>query len=530
MSKRKVESAETKSADLSQEKIVVLGLGPGDWRLVTIEAQEILSSSPEVYLRTTRHPAVKDLPTNLKLHSFDSIYEESPTFEEIYERISSTLVEIAQRSPSPVVYAVPGHPLVAEASVRKLLARAKEKNLATRIVPGLSFLDVVFATLRLDPLEAGISVLDALEVAAGPDEVEASEKAKWLPSSQWLDPTQPVLICQLYNRRTAAGVKLALLEAYPADHPVTIVQAAGVRGEERVEVRSLKELDHGDSLDHLTCLYVPALPIDEALPRFETLEYIVARLRGPGGCPWDREQTHQSLKGHLIEETYEVLEALDSGKPDKLAEEFGDLLLQVVLHAQIASEVDDFAMPDVLSGISSKLIRRHPHVFGETAVSGSAEVLRNWDQIKRAERRAAANEEEGKTPQSILSSLPASMPALAFAQGLQQRAARVGFDWKTLEPVLEKVADEVSELSRAESPEEKLIEFGDILFSLVNVARWLRIDAEEALRLANRRFRARFQLMEEMAAERLIEMRKLSLEQLDELWEEAKRRLAQPKA
>ncbi|MCL5958130.1 MAG: nucleoside triphosphate pyrophosphohydrolase [Chloroflexi bacterium] len=529
MNKPKTDPVRRKSNN-SNEEILVLGLGPGDWHLVTVEARETLSAAKEIYLRTARHPAVRSLPAHLQVRSFDSIYEESATFDEVYQKIASILVEVAQESPSPVLYAVPGHPLVGETSVRRLLTLAREKSLAVRIIPGLSFLDAVFATLQLDPLQAGIGVLDALEVAAVPAGEGAGEKTQWLPLSQRLDPTQPLLICQLYNRRTASGVKLALLEIYPADHAVTIVQAAGVKGEESVKVRPLSELDHSDDLDHLTCLYVPPLPIQEALCRFEALEYIVARLRGPGGCPWDREQTHQSLKGHLIEETYEVLEALDSGRPDKVAEEFGDLLLQIVLHTQIASEADDFAMSDVLSGISSKLIRRHPHVFGEIAVSGSAEVLRNWEQIKRAERLASSDEEEGEKPTSILSSLPASMPALAYAQGIQQRAARVGFDWRTIEPVLDKVSDEVSELSRAANQVERMTEFGDILFSLVNVARWLKIDAEEALRLANRRFRERFQLMEEMAGKRQVEMRKLSLDQLDELWEEAKRRLVLPEA
>jgi tetrapyrrole methylase family protein / MazG family protein len=515
-----------KPSDVRRERLIVLGLGPGDWKQLSLEARDVLESASEVFLRTARHPVVAHLPKSLRIESFDLVYEASQTFEEVYETIAQTLVQKALSQAEPVIYAVPGHPLVAEASVRRLLALARESSLEVRIVAGLSFLDAAFTSLELDPLEAGLSVLDALDVAAEPGEAGGGDLARWLPASQRLDPTRPVLICQVYDRRIASGVKLALLELYPAEHPVTLVRSAGIEGEEKLDRRPLHELDHAPEPDHLTCLYVPPVEIEKALTRFETMEYLIARLRGPGGCPWDSEQTHQSLKGHLIEEAYEVLDALDRGRMDKLCEEFGDLLLQIVLHAQIAGESDEFTMPDVVAGICTKLIRRHPHVFGRATVSGAAEVLVNWEEIKKAERAAARGEEAEEVPESLLASLPESMPALALAFTMQSRAARVGFDWKEIEPVLDKVCEEVQELRAAVSAEEKLAEMGDILFALVNASRWLGIDSEEALRGTNRRFRERFQLMEQMASQRGLDMRSQSLEQLDELWEEAKATLA----
>ena len=249
---------------------------------------------------------------------------------------------------------------------------------------------------------------------------------------------------------------------------------------------------------------------------FDTLEKIVARLRAPDGCPWDRAQTHASLKPYLIEEAYEVLQALDEENTDKLSEELGDLLLQILLHAQIAKEAREFSIRDVIKGISTKLIRRHPHVFGQSKAANAEEVALEWEELKQNER---------KKDDSLLSSVPRGMPALSYSHSIQRRAAGIGFDWKEYEGILDKLVEELGELQRASTRQEKIHEFGDVLFAMVNAARWQGVDLEEALRLANERFSRRFCYMEEACRKRGVSLRELSFEEQNALWDEAKRNL-----
>lgn len=491
--------------------IVVVGLGPGASGQLTLEAQEALASAAEVYLRTSHHPTVPSLPIGPAYHSFDHLYEQQPTFDAIYAAIVARLLELACR-PRGVVYAVPGHPLVGERTTALLLPAAQKAGIAVRLVAGLSFVDSTMAALRVDPLGAGLQVLDAGELAALAElnRGQAAVRPGFLP-------TAPLLLAQIYNRRVASALKLYLLEYYPSRHKVSLVRAAGVPGEEQIKQLSLYRLDRSEAVDHLCCLYVPPLPVLDNLADFPGLRYVVARLRGPGGCPWDREQSHDTLKPYLIEEAYETLDALDARDPSKLTEELGDLLLQVVLHAQLSEEEGDFAIEDVLRGITTKLIRRHPHVFGDVAVRDSADVLRNWQQIKKAEKS-----EEGQ-PASLLGDIPHHLPALAYALSVQKRAARAGFDWPEVAGVEDKVAEELRELRLAEGQPARLHELGDLLFALVNLARWLKLDAEEALRLANQRFQRRFHYMESLCRERGLDFGHLSAAEQDELWEEAKR-------
>jgi tetrapyrrole methylase family protein/MazG family protein len=255
------------------------------------------------------------------------------------------------------------------------------------------------------------------------------------------------------------------------------------------------------------------LSVPEDPEKFDTLVNIIARLRAPDGCPWDREQTHGSLRANLLSECYEVLEALDSGDADKLCEELGDLLLQIVLHAQIARDEGDFEIGDVVKSISEKLVRRHPHIFGSVKVKDSTEVMHNWEDLKKDER------EEGV---SMLAGVPKDMPALAYAYEISRRAVRVGFEWEDMEGVIDKLAEEVREINDAESHDQKAREFGDLLFTLVNVARWQGIDSEVALRDANRKFYRRFSRMEELCRQRGLEMKELTFRQWDDLWEEVK--------
>jgi len=491
-------------------QITIVGLGPGAPEQLTQEALTVLHAAPEVYLRTRLHPTVAGLPPQLVLHSFDNLYEEKATLEEVYAGIAQAVVELGQR-PEGVVYAVPGHSLAGEDTVRRILAMAKEQHIPVRLVAGVSFLEPVCTALGLDPLAAGLHIVDAT----------ALEPPTPFRPLLTINPLVPLLLAQLYSPQVAATAKLALLELYPDEHPVTIVRAAGVPGQEQVVTVPLYQLDRQPWMDHLTCAYLPPLPVEQATRTFAALQYILSRLRNPdGGCPWDREQTHQTLKSSLLEETYEVLAALDDEAPDKLQEELGDLWLQIILHAQIASERDEFTLGEVLHSINSKLLRRHAHVFGDVRLADSAAVLRHWERIKRGEREA--NGEVGEE-RSALSGVPAQLPALAYSQAIQERAARLGFDWQELEGVLRVVADELAELQAASTADERRAEFGDVLFALVNAARWLGLDAEEALRLANRRFVRRFQAMEALCRERGLDFVRLSFEEQNALWAEVKK-------
>jgi len=277
----------------------------------------------------------------------------------------------------------------------------------------------------------------------------------------------------------------------------------------------LYEIDRNRNIGILTSLYVEPLPTGSS---FEEFQELIAHLRAPDGCPWDREQDHQSLRKHLLSETYEALSALDEDDPDHICEEMGDLLLQIVLHAQIANEYGEFRMSDVIKGIHDKIIRRHPHVFSNVEVSGVSSVLTNWEKIKERER--AAN---GKTEQNgLLSGVPADFPALAQSQEIQDRAARVGFDWESIEPVFAKIYEELDEVKNA-SGDDRGKELGDVLFAIVNLTRWYKFDAETILRETNQRFRNRFNYIENEVQKQNKSMKDFSFKELDLFWDQAKK-------
>ena len=380
--------------------ITILGLGPGDPAHLTREAWQVLEEAEELYLRTKQHPTVASLPTHLKLHSFDHLYDTLPTFDAVYETIARKVVELGAR-PEGVIYAVPGHPWVGEATTPLICRLASERGIPVRIVEGLSFLEPVLTAVGVDPVD-GLQVTDAMLVATG--------------HHPPLMVDRPAIIAQCYSRSLASDVKLTLLNAYPDEHPVTVIRAAGTPAQQLLTL-PLYELDRGERFDHLTSLYLPPV---EGPGSYGALHEVVAHLRAPDGCPWDQEQTHQSLRKGLLEETYELLAALDAEDADKMREELGDLLLQLMLHIQIATEEGEFKLPDVIAGIVAKLVRRHPHVFGELAAGDVDDILRRWEEIKQEERGGAGNK-------GLLEGLPPALPALAQAQAYQRRLARVGF-------------------------------------------------------------------------------------------------------
>src|SRR5574341_765818 len=388
--------------------ITLLGLGPGDPGQLTREAWEVLSSADEVYLRTRQHPTVLGLPSTIKIHSFDDLYEDGESFDEVYRAITNRIQGLGRRAQG-VIYAVPGHPFVAEATCPKIARLARDAGLSLRIVEGLSFLEPTFSALGLDPYPR-LTLFDALTLGQA-----------HVPT---FAPDAPVLIAQIYSRLVASEVKSTLTTIYPDRHPVRLVHAAGTK-DQIVEQIALYEIDRSEHIGLLTSLYLP--PLGEGTS-FESFQEIVAHLRAPNGCPWDKEQTHESLRKHLLEESYEAISAIDSGDFTSMREEFGDLLLQIMLQSQIASEEGEFTVNDVVKGIYDKIIRRHPHVFGDLKLSGVDGVLANWEKLKEEERKG-----EGDRGKGILDGVPIALPALAQAQEYQDRAARIGFDWPEIE-------------------------------------------------------------------------------------------------
>ncbi len=477
--------------------ITLLGLGPGDPSKLTREAWDVLTSAGQAWLRTKQHPTVAGLPSTLEVHSFDELYENSESFDEVYSAIVEKILELG-KSPQGVVYAVPGDPFVAEATCPEIAQRARSLGLPLKIVNGLSFLEPVFTALGLDPYPRLI-LMDAIELS------QAHTPA--------FPPDMPVLVAQVYSRLVAAEVKMTLNIVYPDEHPVRLVHAAGTK-DETIEDIHLYEIDRSEHIGLLTVLYVPPLGAGTS---FEAFQEIVAHLRAPDGCPWDREQTHESLRAHLMGEAYETLAAMDSGEPAEMAEEFGDLLLQIVLNAQIASEEDEFNMADVLKGIHDKIIRRHPHVFGDVKLDGVQGVLTNWEKLKADERANSHEPEKG-----LLDGVPLALPALSQAQEYQDRAARVGFDWKEVSGVLDKIAEEIQEVREVTNDDELIAEIGDLFFALVNLARWKKVDAEAALRGTSMRFKKRFAYMEQGAKKQGKKLSEMSIDEMELLWQEAK--------
>lgn len=326
-------------------------------------------------------------------------------------------------------------------------------------------------------------------------------------------PDMPVLFVNVDSAEIALQLKRVLMTTYPKDHKVVWVND----GKRRVE--SIEAIT-GDEFSANASLYVP--PLGEGTS-FESFAEIVAHLRAPDGCPWDKEQTHESLRKHLLEESYEAITAIDSGDFTDMREEFGDLLLQIVLQSQIANEESQFNVNQVVQGIHSKIVRRHPHVFGDVELEGVQGVLTNWEKLKEKERGEKGRSEK-KEERGLLDGVPLALPALSQAQEYQDRAARVGFDWPEIEGVLDKVKEEIDEIKNADTDFELASEIGDLFFALVNVARWKNVDAESALRGMNLKFKKRFAYVEQAARKQGTALSELSLEEMDVFWNEAKKK------
>ncbi|MGM0904594.1 MAG: nucleoside triphosphate pyrophosphohydrolase [Bacillota bacterium] len=480
------------------KKIIVIGLGAGDLNQLPYGVYKVLTEEKNIFLRTKEHPIVAELEEiGHSFTSFDDIYEKNSEFSAVYEEISETL--LAKAEESKVVYGVPGHPLVAERTVQLLLEKGKERGIEIEIGGGHSFLDAIFQALKIDPID-GFQLVDGTAL-----------------SRDMIRLNTHTIIGQVYDQFVASEVKLSLMEKLPDEYEIAIVTAAGSRAE-KIQWIPLYELDRATEVHNLTSVYVPPVKVEEVLYReFSTFRQIIADLRGPNGCPWDKKQTHESLKKYLIEEAYELIEAINNEDIDHIVEELGDVLLQVMLHAQIGEDDGYFTIEDVVQGISEKMVRRHPHVFGNVEAETEEEVLTNWQEIKQ--------QEKGITQKSMLEGIGKGLPNLLKAKELQKEAAKVGFDWPDITPVLDKVKEELVELQEAKqigNQQEMELEFGDLLFALVNVARHYKIDPEEALFKTNQKFSQRFSYIEEKVAASGRSFNDYTLEELDAFWVEAK--------
>lgn len=479
-------------------ELIIVGLGPGALGLLTMETWDMLTTADKLLLRTAKHPTVAELSARgVQFTSYDYVYDEQPTFEQVYEFIAKdclSQVEQGQR----VVYAVPGSPLVAEKTVTLIRSLAAEQQVTVKILPGMSFIEVLYVKLGIDPID-GLTVVDSSDLPTLPPELNTG-----------------LVVTQVYNRQVASDTKLALMELYPDDYLITAVRKLGLADEEINQV-PLFELDRLPVIDHLTSVYVPARAVKAERFDLTPIIDVMARLRSPGGCIWDIEQTHDSLRRYFVEEVYEVLEAIDLGESDKLCEELGDVLLQIVFHARVAEECGEFSMQDVIDGVTEKMVRRHPHVFGDITVRDAGDVVLNWEQIKK--------QEKGNERTSVLDGIPQDLPSLMKAYKLQAKAAKVGFDWDNIAPVWEKIEEEVTELKeamQAGNAEAMEGELGDLLFAVVNLARFLKIDAEVALNVTNNKFKRRFAHIEARVQEKGLKWEQFTLAELDKLWDEAK--------
>jgi tetrapyrrole methylase family protein/MazG family protein len=460
------------------DRVVAVGLGPAGADHLLPVARTVLEASPYRYARTLRHPAIDDLiAAGLTFTAFDDVYDAAPDLEAAYAEITARLVDAAHAH-GEVVYAVPGSPAVAERAVALLRA---DPTVEVELVAGVSFADLAWVRLGVDPMDGDARVVDGRDI-------DAAELAGRL------------LVAQCDNQFVFSDVKLALLEHLGPDTPVTVLQRLGLP-DERITVVALEELDRGAVVaDHLTSVFVDAGAVRSARELVRLLQ-LAKRLRDPGGCPWDAEQTHHSLTRYLLEESYEVVEAVENlptAGYAPLEDELGDLLYQVVFHAVIAQETGAFTMADVARGIHDKLVRRHPHVFGDVVADETADVLKNWEQIKK--------EEKGAT--SIVAGITPGLPSLLYTHKLFRKAASVGLEIDDVDAALDRLDRALAALrtgtGRADGDVEA--QLAQVLAASVIVARAEGIDAESALRGWAADYRRRFEAAERDADARGVDI------------------------
>jgi tetrapyrrole methylase family protein/MazG family protein len=480
-----------------EPSLTIVGLGPAGLERLPERVRALLDDPGlTVIARTLEHPAAGELADRRQVVGCDDLYESGADFEAVYAAIADRVMAAA--AAGPTAYVVPGSAVVGEKTVATLRHAAADAGLVVDVVAGESFLDLVYDRVGVDPIADGVQVVDGRNL---PD-----------PFPLHL----PTVITQVDRLVVLAETASSLGRVLRDNTPVTVLTALG-SSDESVATVPLSEMVHQEAGPRTTVF------LDPPPAGWHGLVTTNRTLRSR--CPWDREQTHHSLVSHLVEEAYETVEALSrlspqapQGEPDfgayaEVEEELGDLLLQVVFHATLAAEVGAFDVEEVAEGIRRKLVRRHPHVFGDVEASTPHQVLANWEHLKAEE----------KDRESLMDDVPAALPAISRADKMQRRAASVGFDWNETGPVLAKLREELGELEEALSdPDRAAAELGDLLFAAVNLARHLHVDAELALRRAADTFADRFREIERIAALRRLDLGAMSLEEMDELWRHVK--------
>lgn len=478
-------------------KIYVVGLGPGNVNSLTLGAVDRINSGLKNFLRTENHPTVDYLKEkNISYKCFDYLYEDEEDFKELYEKIVENLIEESKEE--DINYFVPGNPLVAEKTVEIL----KEKDVELEIVSGMSFIEPLIELVGRDPIN-GLKLVDGttfdiLDVNINSD----------------------TIITQVYNRRILSEIKIILSEVYTDEHMIYTIHSAGVEKDEKKELIPIFKLDRIDEVGPLTSLYVPKIEKkDKNIYDFNDLLGIIRLLRSKNGCPWDMEQTHSSIRQCMIEEAYELVDAIDRDDLDNISEELGDVLLQVLLHSQIAYEEGEFNIYETMSTLANKLIYRHPHVFKQKKLAKASEIVYNWNKLKYDKRNIIRVSDKFKD-------LP-KLPALMMSYKIQEKAAEVGFDWEDIKEPLKKIIEEYDEMIEAmeEFPlgdphiEEEL---GDLLFSIVNTSRFIKVNPEVALNKTIKKFINRFEFVEDSAEKLGTRLEEMSLEEMNKLWDQAK--------
>lgn len=473
--------------------IQIVGMGVGNIEDLTIKAYNALTSGIPSYVRTIRHPVAKQLKEqDVKIETFDNYFEEYDSFDEVYDKITAKIVELSEKY-GKINYCTAGSPFYGDIVTKKLLCEYKnEINII--IIDGMSFLDKCIKLSGYADYKS-ISILDSLEA----DEFS-------------FDINSLNVVTQVYDREIASQLKISLMEVYEDD---SLVQKIDVL-EEKIEKVPLFLIDQEKNYGFSTYFCINPIEISEnTVYNINNLCRILKTLRGPDGCPWDIKQTHQSIRQCVIEEAYEVVDAIDNNDIDNLVEELGDLLFQVVFHAEIASEDGFFSFKDVVTNVCNKMYSRHPHVFGNMKASNVDEALNNWETAKQKEKKLS-------TYTDNLKNVPKALSPLSRSFKIQKRAADVGFDWPneigSINKIKEELFEFIEEYKKLDSDKMES-EFGDLIFAMVNFARFMKINPDIALNRTINKFINRFEFIEKNAEK---DLKQMTLEEMDELWEKSK--------
>lgn len=471
----------------------IVGLGPGDLRLLTVEAYQLIESSEKLYFRTSIHPVYDYFAKNKEINHFDDIYKICDDFEEVYEEIANRLYELLKEN--DVIYCVPGNPKIDDNTLFcGKLAGYKDYELYS----GISYADEALKYVDVDL--NNINTMNFFDVRKSLISVHNTN-----------------VILNSYNVMLAEELSITLSEIYGDEYEIIVVFYTGEKAKEYYKKVKIMELIQLKDYNHQAVIIVPESK-ENKIYQISDLLLIMEKLRGIDGCSWDLEQTHESLRNNLLEESYEVVEAINNMDMENLEEELGDVLLQVVFHAQIANEEGYFDFDNVVNGISEKMVRRHPHVFDKKDDINTDEVSNQWENIKDKEKNVKNYTERLRNISKVL-------PSLVKSYKIQKKVSKIGFDWQDIQGPINKLKEELNEflvefeIDNAVGTKE---EIGDLLFSIVNVCRFLDIDPEEALNATNEKFIKRFSYLEQKALEDGLKLENMTLEEMDTYWESSK--------